>query len=368
MKMMVLEISDLVQKFNLINKKGITEKLIDEIDNKKSIFRWSGQFSPKLIDYLLENYSEKNTVVLDPFCGGGTVLFESARKNLEVFGFDINPAAIQISEIATLSNLSKNDREYYLNKVDGLIFNLIEKLHEKSNDKRLKEVDFNIIKQFLNEIKEEVVLNIFTNVLMRFSIIENKYTISGLLKANEINKKIINELHFSNEKITVSKLNSKKLPLKNKSIDLCITSPPYPGVFDYYKNYKKIMFLRNWNISEINKDEIGQKNQGSMSLNLFKYGKDIIKVFQEINRTLKNNGRFILIVNKEVKINSKIIQNSLFLYMLASISGFELIEKQERVYKNRNNVDSIEDILHFVPTSSSVEEKQLKNIIQYILK
>ncbi len=359
---------DLIKKFNSANKKEISKKVLSEIDKDKSRFRWSGQFPSKLIEYLLNEYSEKNTVILDPFCGSGTVLFESAKKELEAFGFDINPAAIEISELVTLCNLDKNSRDVYLKQTEKLIFDLIERLHKTDKDKKLQEHDFEIIKEFLNEIENKTVLNIFTNVLMRFSIIENKYTISGLLEAFKINKKIINELNFSKKRIEVNKLNSKRLPLKNKSVDLCVTSPPYPGVFDYYKNYKKIMFLRNWKISDINKEEVGKKNQGSISSNLLKYATDIVEIFWEINRVMKTNGRFILIVNKEVKLNNKKIESSLFLYLLAVISGFELVEKQERVYKNRNNSESIEEILHFIPKDNySSKEIKLNEVIKYIL-
>ncbi|MEM0200803.1 MAG: DNA methyltransferase [Candidatus Micrarchaeaceae archaeon] len=356
---------DLINDFNSINIKKIDEKTLEKIDKNKSIFRWSGQFPSKLIEYLLDEYGKKN--VIDPFCGSGTVLFEAGSKKMDAYGFDINPAAIELSKLAKFFNIDKKTRKKYLNEVDEIIFEVINKI-DQNNKKLLDENDFREIEKKLKDIKNEVVLNIFTNVLMRFSVIENKYTILGLLEANNINKKIIMNIPFSKKTIEVHKLNSKKLPILDNSIDLCITSPPYPGVFNYYKNYKKIAFLKKWNISEIKKEEIGNYNYGSQNANFLKYGIDLIKVLKEINRVLKTNGRLILIINENIKIKEKTIKNSIFLYLLVLMCNFKLVEKQERVYKNRNKENVIEDILHFVPVKEQILEfKYFEEIIKYIL-
>ncbi len=55
-----------------------------DIDEKKrsNPFPWRGQFSPQLIETLLEAYCPSGSTILDPFAGSGTVLLEAARQGL----------------------------------------------------------------------------------------------------------------------------------------------------------------------------------------------------------------------------------------------------------------------------------------------
>lgn len=43
------------------------------IDNKErsNLFPWKGQFSPQLVEALLQTYAERGSFVLDPFLGSG---------------------------------------------------------------------------------------------------------------------------------------------------------------------------------------------------------------------------------------------------------------------------------------------------------
>jgi len=40
---------------------------------------------------LIQNFSDKDDIILDPFCGGGVTIYEGLRLNRKVIGFDINP-------------------------------------------------------------------------------------------------------------------------------------------------------------------------------------------------------------------------------------------------------------------------------------
>ena len=60
--------------------------------------RWKGQFSPQLVQVLLDKYSVNNSVVFDPFLGSGTVLLESGIAGLKASGTEINPAAVMLAQ------------------------------------------------------------------------------------------------------------------------------------------------------------------------------------------------------------------------------------------------------------------------------
>ena len=70
-----------------LDSKTISQEHLN-IDNKKRTnpFPWSGQFSPQLIEVLLRAYAPAGALVLDPFLGSGTVLYEAGRLGLAAFG------------------------------------------------------------------------------------------------------------------------------------------------------------------------------------------------------------------------------------------------------------------------------------------
>lgn len=101
-------ISDILSEIGKtpIDKKLIPQEKLDLVNkNRTSLFPWRGQFSPQLIEALLENYAADDTMVLDPFMGSGTTLFETSRKSLPCLGLDVNPAAVEIARTVHFANL-----------------------------------------------------------------------------------------------------------------------------------------------------------------------------------------------------------------------------------------------------------------------
>lgn len=66
--------------------------LIDERDKSgkhKNIYH--GNFVPQIPNQLIRRYTNEQDVVLEPFMGSGTTLFECEKLNRKYIGFDINP-------------------------------------------------------------------------------------------------------------------------------------------------------------------------------------------------------------------------------------------------------------------------------------
>ena len=65
----------------------VAQELLN-IDNKQrsNLFPWNGQFSPQLVEVLLRTYSPMKGLVLDPFVGSGTVLYEAGPVGLPSSG------------------------------------------------------------------------------------------------------------------------------------------------------------------------------------------------------------------------------------------------------------------------------------------
>lgn len=65
------------------------------------IHKFPAKFFPELPRYLIECYSKRGEVVLDPMCGSGTVILEAQLKERQAIGVDIDPMARLITRVKT---------------------------------------------------------------------------------------------------------------------------------------------------------------------------------------------------------------------------------------------------------------------------
>jgi len=75
---------------------------------------------------LLRMFAKKGTVVLDPFCGSGTVLVEALKEGLDAWGIDINPLALLIARAKTMILDVKVLRRHAIKLLDAYNQNLDE--------------------------------------------------------------------------------------------------------------------------------------------------------------------------------------------------------------------------------------------------
>ena len=62
------------------------------------LHEYKGRFNPQVVRFLLNYFgANKRTKILDPFCGSGTTLVESAIHGVTAVGLDMNPLAVFLS-------------------------------------------------------------------------------------------------------------------------------------------------------------------------------------------------------------------------------------------------------------------------------
>src|SRR6266404_8861194 len=107
-------VAKLLEKIDsaLYDGKSIPQESLDLANKlRTSIFPWRGQFSPELVELFLDRYSQDTSVILDPFAGSGTTLFEAARKGLTCYAAEINPSAFEMARTAHFVNLPLTERK-----------------------------------------------------------------------------------------------------------------------------------------------------------------------------------------------------------------------------------------------------------------
>jgi len=330
----------------------LAESLPDSIVNiedkiRNNMFTWRGQFSPQLIEHILINYSSKNDVVFDPFVGSGTVLYECALNKLEASGCEINPAAVSFAKIYELVNQPKEKINNALKQLDSIIYSHIDDLPLFNNSETtvFEEQLIDVLNNTENEIMKIILMAYVTGMDFKTKKTDTKriHSVWNSLKNN------INNLPYSNKKISCYQSDSRKSPLQDNSVNLVITSPPYINVFNYHQNYRKSVELIGIDVLKIAKSEIGanRKFRQNRFLTVVQYCMDISQVFIELRRVCKTNAKIIFIVGRESNVKKTAFKNAKLITSVASQCGFNLEGSQERVFKNKFGNLIYEEILRF---------------------
>lgn len=330
--------------------KQISQSLLNiEKKERSNPFTWRGQFSPQFVQVLLQTYAHNKTIVLDPFAGSGTVLYEAGRENLPAYGTEINPSAYIIARIYKFINIEHSVRISCINELDralkkiGTGLPLLDGNNLQPDNDKIKSALINLHK----EIESEICRYLFEALIVELDFYKDKQNLSK--KWNSLKRTIL-ELPFSSKPIEVLNSDARALPIDNSLIDLVITSPPYINVFNYHQQYRASVEALGWDVLSVAKSEIGsnRKNRGNRFLTVIDYCLDIAQVLCEIRRVSKKNARIIFVVGRESRIRNTPFCNSQIVALLGMrCAGLNITTRQERCFKNKFGINIFEDILHF---------------------
>lgn len=282
-----------IQKFlNYIENNGNLDRLTTNLDNNKApIHRWFPflvGFSHKLVKETINYFNfDNNHLLYDPFIGSGTTGVVGKELGVNVFGNESNIFLYKICKVKTgayvdpqklaifskklLKQASKNWR-----KVNLLNENpLLEKCFPKNNLKKMitiREIldsDYDIPDKYKQYYFLALTMSLpkLSNVAINVPYVTWRCkrtpaeTFSSFKKSLSIIYEDINnfsdkEKNYSNVKVYIHDSRKKNTRIKNESIDMIFTSPPYLNNLDYGETLK--VFLYFWQISK-NWDEITKK-------------------------------------------------------------------------------------------------------------
>lgn len=328
----------------------LNQKILNIKDKKRSnLFAWRGQFSPQLVESLLEAYCPSDSTVLDPFAGSGTVLHESGKKNFEAYACEINPAARAFSKTYEFINIPTKKREEYIRNLFDLV---------------IEEFSFDVFEQSILENQEienridrigslvsDLEKTILNTLVISLDLFNNQHTGESIQKRFSELATLIRSLPYSDRTIKTFLADSRNIPLEDEIIDFIVTSPPYINVFNYHQNYRKSAEALGWDLLKVARSEIGSNraNRGNRYLTVIQYCLDMAMCLVECARVLKSDGKAIFIVGCESNVlgvpfyNSSIVSE-----LIKKISGLGVVQTQQRSFKNKFGKVIREDLIHFV--------------------
>jgi len=237
-----------------------------------SYHRYPAKFIPQIVNRLILNFTDQGDLVLDPFGGCGTTLVESKVLGRKSIGFDINPVAKLITE-TKITPIKPISLDNYLNKfintynqqkskdISIVHSNRINYWFDPSVQTQLDRIFLSInrikdhkVKRFflcafshvlkncsrwlMKSIKPQVDPNKIPPDILKTFLIHIHHMMVKNLEFYELLKSSGNLKTQTNMKLRDS---TKRFPLKNNSIDLIITSPPYVTSYEYADLHQLIL-------------------------------------------------------------------------------------------------------------------------------
>lgn len=278
-------------------------------------------FKAQLPRFFIKLLSNENDIVYDPFAGRGTTLLEAALLNRNIIANDINPLSKILLKprlfIPSLDELAKRLQQikidynynadidlsmFYHPKTEGEIVSLKKYLFETSEndyiDDWIQMIATNRLtghskgffsvytlppnQAILPERQKE--LNKKKNQIPEYRDVKNIILRKSKSLLKNINSKIITQLKNVGENaLFLNNCASKTKTIKDNSIQLTVTSPPFLDVVQYADDN----WLRCW-INNIDIKKIESKI--TITKKVDDWSKVMQKVFNELYRITKNNG------------------------------------------------------------------------------
>jgi DNA modification methylase len=358
------------------------ERLDLEGKSRSSLLPWRGQFSPELVELFLAEYGTRNTVVLDPFVGSGTTLFETARKGMEGYGAEINPSAVIMASTVHFANIDKVERRKAIEVADRIIktymrpsqpdlFSYQDYIMSGNQDSSSSVADA-FPKMLAHAEEYELVRNLLANALIRYMSYSQQDGADGFLRAFKEHSKLVASLPYSERPCRILHADARNIALPASSIDLIVTSPPYINVFNYHQNNRPAMEVLGWDLLHIAKSEVGsnRKNRQNRFLTVIQYSLDMSAALRHMRKLLKPRGRAIIVVGRESTVRGIRFKNGRLVAALAvGTASLSMCCRQERKFKNKFGEMIYEDILHFTPTDyvSEVSEDMPRSLAKLLL-
>ena len=341
----------------------LDQQRLDVADKTRSnIFGWRGQFTPQFVEYLLDKTGTGAGLVVDPFCGSGTVLRECATRNRPVHGFEINPAAYAMSRFFTLCRSTRAERLELMAGVERILRSVLGgfddlPLFNPSEDYRSRARNLlDLAREMFAkaEGKRQTLLALLVLLEAEGSRVAG---LEGAVSAAAARVRgHLLQLPCTSAVVEVSLCDAR---LTHRHIQgdatLVLTSPPYVNVFNYHQNHRALLELLGFDLLQVAGSEIGsnRKNRQNRFRTVVQYALDMEQSLESFALSLAAGGMLILVVGRESNVRGLSIPNSGLVRVIADhLRAFEHENTFERRFTNRFGTSIYEDILVLRRTDS----------------
>lgn len=325
--------------------------------SRTSLFPWRGQFSPELVELLVEDLPDG--LIVDPFVGSGTTLYEAGRIGVDAVGAEINPAALCF---AVLSDLASQPADYRL-EVGRLAASAVAGamrgesvggLFEEPGADAAHDDSAAVRCVLADNADQPDVADLVRAALLLAMGQTSSVKMGSLAKELSAVRRLLEGLpHTSGQRRAVG-ADARRLPLDDGSASAAVTSPPYINVFNYHQHYRPAVELMGAGPLAVAQAELGsnRKHRQNRFLTVVQYAMDMADALGELHRVLAERGVAKTVVGRESNVRGVPFRNGHLIATLAEGCGaFEVERWQERRFTTRFGESIYEDVLTLRRTS-----------------
>jgi len=341
---------------------------LDHIRNKTYLTHnyhpFPAKFIPQIPSQIIEKLSHTQDHVLDPFCGSGTSLVEACLLGRASIGVDINPLACLIAKVKTKP---LNDKQLRIAKATALkakrdVTSLYyQKLLEEETSVKYTIPEFHnknkwfesfilrelaIVKAHIDNVEDTDVKDFlkigFSAIIVsvsnqesdtRYAAIEKNLT-KGITikmfedKIDDMSSRMIEFRRLCKATVSVYNADAGDLSfIPSESVDLVVTSPPFPNTYDYYLYHKFRMIWLSMDYRIAQEKEIGSRHKHSdRGLGIDDFSESMTNCIYEMHRLLRN-GKYCCIVIGDVILRGQYVKMNELIAKIAKKCGLSHIKE-----------------------------------------
>jgi len=353
--------------------------------------RYPAKFIPQIVSRLAEKYTKEGDLIVDPFGGCGTTLVESKVMGRPSVGVDINPVAVLITKAKiTPIDPQKIEKAFAVLKAKLDTYNKDTKVkapeHEridywfKPEEKRKLAFIFAEISKLKDQDIKDFFFCGFSNILKNCSIWlqkSNKPTrdknkkpsdpiptfyrqIKMMMRGNARFYELSKEKNHLEIPSQVYCTDARTIPVKDNSVSLIVTSPPYVTSYEYadlhqltalwleytkdlsdfrkrfigtsYHNKKDLVL--NSKLAEEIRNELLKKDKKTAE-EVSTYFSEMDQVFVEMKRMLKKGGKTCIVIGNTSLKGVEILNAEVFAEQLQNL-GLKIADIIKREIPSKN--------------------------------
>lgn len=321
------------------------------------IYPYRGKIAALDAEQILSQMPQ-GSIVLDPFCGSGTIVYEGLKFGHHTIGIDANPIAVALSKgkinIPVDLGQAQNELEKFIrlaenNPFNGDVPNYPKSLfHFQSMDEIMR------MSRYYEDMSDYIKACFLGAIaLTARGCNDYKWTSSTVGKNIEPKRYInfydklkakVKKHHFpisNDSKIYYADTRTASEFLKANSVDFVFTSPPYFDCLDYTAYYAKIVY------DILGQDRIAIRN--GLIQNFENYADNMRVVLENLYKVLKPGGQVIFVVGDK-KIHGKLINGADFFQKISPFSKYEIVERSytgtsSQVFDKLNKTERKEQVV-----------------------
>lgn len=334
-----------------------TLKSVNNPNSVHGIYPYRGKIAALDAEQILAQMP-KGSVVLDPFCGSGTIVYEGLKFGHKTLGIDANPIAVALtngkihipSEFSTVTD----ELEKLINicEVSELKDEIPEYPKGLFHSQSISEI---MLMSTHYEKMSDYLKACFLGAiaLTARGCNDYKWTSSTVGKSIEP-KRYINfydklrakvKKHYypidNDSKVYYADTRTAATFIKPNSVDFVFSSPPYFDCLDYTAYYAKIIY------DILGQDRIAIRN--GLIQNFDSYSDSMKTVLENLYQIVKPGGQVIFVVGDK-KIHGKVINGAEYFQKISPFSKYEIVERSytgtsSQVFDKLNQTDRKEQVI-----------------------